>query len=219
MREDPWLAARIGCGAWWIEDGDLGPFDEPGFYQARVDADRVDRVQELEAAGFRTVDLTVTLRRAGSAPTARHDFDVTDARPADTDALLAIAHDDYTVSRFHLDPAIPDGTARAIKRDWVAAYLAGKRGERLLVARAAGEPVGFLAELHDGETRMIDLIAVATRARGGGAGTALVARFLSDAPGECVVGTQAANIRALAFYERLGFEASSAQFVLHRHAG
>ena len=44
-----------------------------------------------------------------------------------------IAQRDFSVSRFHLDPQIPDEVARTIKRDWVDNFFAGARGDRMLV--------------------------------------------------------------------------------------
>jgi ribosomal protein S18 acetylase RimI-like enzyme len=60
---------------------------------------------------------------------------------------------------------------------------------------------------------VIELIGVAPEARGSGAGAALVAA--TPAPSE--VGTQAANVGATRFYERLGYVAARTAFDLHLH--
>lgn len=221
MREDHWLGERLGCRAWTVEDEDTVEAVAacgPGFYQAKVPADRVDRVGSLEDAGFRTIDVNVTLRRAAGGPVSAEGASVRDARDGDRDAVVTIAERDHTVSRFHLDPRIPDGVARAIKRDWVENYFRGARGDRLLVLERTGQVLGFLAVLDSADAAVIDLITVAASARGRGAGGALVSALVTATPDRPVLtGTQISNVDALRFYERLGFTVLRAQFVLHRH--
>jgi ribosomal protein S18 acetylase RimI-like enzyme len=145
--------------------------------------------------------------------------DVREAVEADREAVLEIAGRHYDVSRFHRDEAIPAQMANAIKRDWAAAYLDGRRGERMLVVGRTDRTVGFLAVLAPSpEVRVIDLVAVHPEARGGGAGRALVEALLSGSDGRVDVGTQIANTGALRFYERLGFRVSDTRYVLHLHA-
>jgi ribosomal protein S18 acetylase RimI-like enzyme len=222
VREDDWLGERLGRTAWTVEDCD--GVEEitacgSGFFQAKVSAEWVARVGELEALGFRAIDVNVILRRDAGISEIQSDLRVRDAHSRDRASVLAIATHDYAVSRFHLDPAIPDSVASAIKRDWVDNFFRGGRGDRLLVVDTHEEPAGFLLVVETPEASVIDLIAVATGAQGKGAGSALVAGLVqarSDKP--VVVGTQVANTRALRFYERLGFTVQRTQFVLHLHA-
>src|SRR5687767_5640622 len=138
MREDRWLAERLGRPVYWIEPGDdVSRLSGPAMYQAKVDADRVEEVSALERAGFSVVDVNLTLARAPGVVDAP-DVAVEEARPDHADDVLRIAEQDYRVSRFHMDPDVPDEVARRIKRDWVQAYLDGERGERLLVAERGG---------------------------------------------------------------------------------
>jgi ribosomal protein S18 acetylase RimI-like enzyme len=228
MRADAWLGERLGCAAWTVESGDTVEdvlMRGTGFFQAKVSTDQVARVGSLEQAGFRTIDVNVTFRRepgdlGGDADGANGAVTrVRDAAPADRDAVVGIAERDYTVSRFHLDPQIPDRVAGAIKRDWADNFFHGARGDQLLVAEANGEVIGFLLGLDATGMSIIDLVAVATEARGRGAGRTLVAGLVQSRPDRAVVaGTQVANVGALRFYERLGFTVQQTQFVLHRHA-
>jgi ribosomal protein S18 acetylase RimI-like enzyme len=212
VRADPWLGERLGRPAFTLEEGDdPRALRGPGFYQAKVGGTDVERVQTLEDAGFRLVDVNVTLRRAAGALSAPDGVAVAAARPEQREAVLEIAADHFGVSRFHMDPAIPAATASAIKRDWAAAVLDGQRGEGMLVAAAGEAVVGFLA-LAAGPA--IDLVAVRTEARRVGAGRALVAAV---ADRELTVGTQVANTGALRFYERLGFTTVGIRYVLHLH--
>jgi ribosomal protein S18 acetylase RimI-like enzyme len=212
VREDAWLGQRLGRPTFTIEDDDDPSMATgPGFFQARVDCADVARVRDLEHAGFRVVDVNVTLRREAEPLTNDGDVRVADAAPAQREAVLAIAADHFEVSRFHMDPAISDATASAIKRDWAASVLDGRRGERMLVAEVSGAVAGFLALLAG---PVIDLIAVRTDVRRSGAGRALVAACADQT---LTVGTQIANTGALRFYERLGFLTVASRYVLHLH--
>lgn len=222
MREDAWLGKRLGGAAWTVEDSDTA--DElaalgPGFFQARVPTGDVARVGSLERVGFRTIDVTVTFRRDPGLALPDRRARVRTARPHDRRAVIAIAERDYNVSRFHLDPEIPDEVARSIKREWVDNYFKGARGDRMLVAEHDGEVAGFQLVLDTPEAAVIDLIAVAAATRGRGLGSCLVYGLAESSPDRWVqAGTQVANLPALRLYERLGFAVTRTDYVLHRHA-
>lgn len=217
MRDDHWLAERMGRPVITIEAGDAPDAGAAAFLQTRVPATDVARVTALERAGWSVVDVTVTLSRSPGIEPGAGAWRVEPAADRDRDALLAIAHDDYDVSRFHLDPQVPDDVARRIKRDWIAACLDGERGDGVLVAAGDDGPAGFLAMLRTPTAQVIDLIAVRAAARGTGAGRALVTRLLAESETTIEVGTQIANVAALRFYEALGFRARDTHYVLHCH--
>lgn len=217
MREDQWLAERMGRPVITVEDGDAPDSGAAGFLQTRVPTSDVARVAALERAGWSVVDVTVTLAREPGLEPADGTWRVGPPAGDDRDAVIAIARDDYDVSRFHLDPKIPDAVARRIKQDWVTACLDGERGDRVLIASGESGPVGFLAVLETPTTQVIDLIAIRRAARGTGAGRALVAHLLAEASSTVEVGTQIANTAALRFYEDLGFRARETRYVLHCH--
>jgi GNAT superfamily N-acetyltransferase len=224
VREDPWLAQRLGRPVLTYEAGDdpaavasAALRRAPAFAQAKVPCADVAVAAALQDAGFRVVDVSVLLSRDGSSD---HSVPpgVGEATESDREAVLEIAGAHYDVSRFHRDPAIPSEVANAIKRDWAAAYLDGLRGDRLLVMRRGTGTVGFLGILQSSPgVRVIDLVAVHRDERGGGAGSALVEAVLAAGEGRVDVGTQVANTSALRFYERLGFLVSDTRFVLHLH--
>jgi ribosomal protein S18 acetylase RimI-like enzyme len=225
-REDSWLSERFGHPVFSVDAAEglaeHAAAQGTATYQARVPVEDVESVDALVRAGMRVVNVSVTLRAdpSAAAPAATAGFEVGDAAPEHGDALLAVAGRCFTHSRFHLDPDVPPEAADRIKRDWVSSYLAGSRGEELLVAGRDGEAVGFLAVLARDGVRVIDLIGVAPEAQGSGAGTALVAAFHKRSAGRCdavEVGTQLANAPAMAFYERLGYVTVRSAFDLHMH--
>lgn len=223
MIEDPWLAERLGRPVLTFEAGDgadqvagEAARRAPAFAQAKVDCGDVPTTVALQDAGFRVVDVNVTLSRpaaGGDAP-----VDVEEASESDRDAVLEIAAEHYGVSRFHRDAAIPDELANAIKRDWAEALLDGRRGDRLLVIRHGQRAVGFLGVLAPApDVRVIDLVAVHSAERRAGVGRALVEALLAWGDGRVEVGTQVANTGSLRFYERLGFTVKDTRYVLHLH--
>jgi ribosomal protein S18 acetylase RimI-like enzyme len=216
------------------------------FYFAKVPTESVDDVGQLTRLGFAVVDTNVTfeytdddtqyvvdaiamprtatvdMRKPGTgeaAPKTDH-LNIGEIKPAEADAVLDIAGSAFRYSRFHLDPRIDVALAHKIKREWIRNYVLGKRGAGLLVAREAGQPIGFLAHLITRGTAVIDLIAVANDAHGRGAGSALTAAFAGLYAGmPRIVGTQIANLPSIRLYTRLGFAFSRSQYVLHLHAG
>ena len=234
ITEDRWLAGLFGRPVFRLGTGvDVEHVrahagrQAAAFYYAKVDAHDLRAVHALGAAGLAVVDVNVTLERPpGPATAGPAAVDVHEVRPDEHAAVLDIAGRAFQFSRFHLDPLIPRPIAHRVKREWIANYLRGGRGERLLVAMVDGRTVGFLAVLAteiDGKlARVIDLVAVAPEAQGLGAGTALVSAFVGVAsPGSdrLRVGTQVANATSLRLYGRLGFQIVHSAYVLHLHVG
>ena len=212
IREDGWLSERIGHPVFTVDDASaVEDGSGPRMYQARVPVEQVATVHAFTARGFSVVDTTLTLERAPVR--AETEGDVVHALPEQRDAVVEIARTSFRWSRFHRDPAVPDEVANTIKADWVGSYFDGTRGDELLVALDEDGPAGFLAVLvaPDG-ARVIDLVAVAERARERG-----LARALTAASAATRVGTQAANIAATRLYESMGFSLARAEYALHLH--
>ena len=146
------------------------------------------------------------------------------ATPTDHEALCAVV---AATDRFHAD-LLPqrfrrfDGPARP--RTWLTGLVESPDG-LLLVAERDGELIGFLEGRVQGSPEqpmhlprrrlLIDGVGVLEPHRGAGAGRALMeaAHAWARARGldEVELTVHAANRRALAFYERLGYAAT-----LHR---
>lgn len=238
MRPDPWLSEQLGHRCWRLE-AEASPQDpaevraallqaaagKAGFAYAKVPTARVGKVACLADAGFRIVDVSVTLDRPVAAPPGAFGpgVDVGELRAGEEPAVLGIAGSSFRYSRFHLDPRIPRSAADAVKRAWVESYLKGARGEHLLVARRGRDLAGFLAVLAQPgppTAWVIDLIAVAEAHQGQGVGRTLVQAFHHAAAGHAEVlrvGTQAANVPSLRLYEQAGFRVADTAYVLHAH--
>lgn len=242
LASDDWLTAIFGRRVFKVSLPDPPPdrvpgtdfkaklaslVARPGFYYTRVSTARPDLVQALSAAGFKVVDVTVTFDRVPAKDLPGADPPgvlVRDVLATDHERLLDIAFSCFDYSRFHLDPDIPTGLANLIKKEWVHNYLRGRRGDRLLVAAVAGQPVGFLCVMSArvaGElTNIIDLVGVDRAHQGRGAGKALINFFVAGSAGrfqKLRVGTQIANIPSLRLYEACGFKVRETAYVLHAH--
>lgn len=230
-QEDPWLGGQIGRLALRLSvepAGDDGPLrsrlaSEAVFATAKVPAADIRSLHFLEDIGCRVVDLSLTLALEPADLQVGRPSGVRPARTEDQAAVEAIAGSAFRFSRFHLDEAIPQALAHRIKRAWATNYFSGGRGTALLLAEDADGVCGFLQVLESGDAAVIDLIAVAPRAAGQGRGSALVAALAAaplssgDLPRRILVGSQAANLPAVRFYEKLGFRLEAATYVLHHH--
>jgi ribosomal protein S18 acetylase RimI-like enzyme len=235
ISEDLWLASIFARPVFRVSlSGDESPSadllldhvdrQQSAFYYAKVDTGRIAQVRALSAAGFTVVDVNITLGLDPPWPSPTAMVPVSEARPEEEVTLAGIAGVCFKYSRFHLDPLVPQELADRIKKEWVASYFRGKRGERIYAARVDASPVGFLAVIAvpsgRGIVRVIDLIGVDPAHQGGGIGKALVSRFICEEGPRSMrleVGTQAANTRSLRFYEGMGFRTERSQYVLHRH--
>jgi GNAT superfamily N-acetyltransferase len=191
----------------------------PVFVDAKVPSEAVGRLHQLEAAGFAVVDTSVQLTRP-AVPFDVQSGHVRFALPADEATVRTLAAQSISQSRFHLDPAIPRATANHLKAEWAGNFFAGHRGDWMVVAEDAGEVCGFLQLLRSEEGVVIDLIGVSSNHRSRGLGSQMIAfaaHHCLDRPARLTVGTQIANVRSLAFYQRLGFTITAAFYVLHLH--
>lgn len=240
IREDPWLSAVLGRSVFRV-DALAAPDpcealnrhaegQTAAMYYANVATDRVDLVRQLAAAGFYVVDVNVTFRKQAdgqppsAGPRASASCSVVAARPEHRQQVLGIAERCFRYSRFHLDPALPKELADKIKHDWVLSYFNQQRGDRLWVAQVDGRAIGFLAAMvaREGGVRLstIDLMGVDEGRQRQGIGGTLVSAFLDWSRSRCEafqVGTQAANVPSMRFYEACGFTVWSTAYVMHKH--
>ena len=235
---DNWLTSMLGCkvvkvavSAGDAPTGIKKQLQEVAngkkcFLYTKVPVADVGIVRDLSSVGFSVVDVNVTFERAASRGSAivGSGVSVCVVRPEHAEAVLDIAQSCFVYSRFHLDTKIDPVVANAIKREWVANYIRGVRGDKIFVALVNDKPVGFLAALLADEPHVpvgvIDLVGVARDCMRHGVGQALIDAFLEDMAGRVtrvIVGTQVANVPSMRLYAKCGFAVSSASYVLHAH--
>lgn len=237
FQPDAWLAEILGRPVFRLtsavstmEDGALA--DEmaslarraDAFFYAKLPTSDVPECIALVKAGFAVVETGITLSWGGDERSVAKGISAGIARQDQLEAIPKIAEVCFRWSRFHLDPQIPRNLANLIKRRWIENCVKGKRGSALYAAEIDGTVAGFLAVIEstvlNRPVAIIDLMGVAPGHQGHGVGTALVHSFVSDWKGrasELRVGTQAANIQSLSFYERNGFRIVDSNYALHAH--
>lgn len=175
-----------------------------------------------EGAGFRLVDLRVTLGRslAGFDP-PEASSSVRPARGEDVPELRRIAAVSHRDSRFYADPHFGRGRCDALYAAWIEKSW---REDTVLVAEHAGSPAGYISCLlrpgGSGAEGQIGLLAVGAAARGRGLGGALVGaalrRFADHGVARVRVVTQGRNTRAQRLYQAHGLLTDSIGLWFHR---
>lgn len=222
---DEWLSSVMQrkCFRVSAATDDLDKLRAPGtFAYAKVEPSSIKEALLLQDFGFYLVDTNVQLaaekvliKTPGPSARLASRHEPTSIQ----DEVCRIAESSFAFTRFHLDPKIETPLANRIKREWVANFFRGERGDQLVIAEDAAErPIGFLLALKAGERTVIDLIATDPSAQGKGAGKAMVTALAKANPGGLLVGTQLANLPSLGFYQSMGFQISNAKYVFHYHS-
>jgi ribosomal protein S18 acetylase RimI-like enzyme len=230
FRKDDWLSGQLGYTTGRLDvnpqagftETDLEPLlSDSGpdvFVYCKIPCTNLETVHRLEHTGFRVVETALTLER--SVTTGNNiSQGIRFVRDNDADGVTGIAAAGFSFSRFHLDPLIPKATADRIKAAWAANFFLGKRGQAMVVAEHDGKLCGFNLLLHQDQTLVIDLIAVAPTMRRQRMAAAMIEFAQHRLSGFRFIqaGTQAVNLPALRLYESLGFRTMQAHYVLHYH--
>ncbi len=176
------------------------------------------------AAGFRFVDVRVTLDRASgtlAAPAPSRDGVVLrPSRADDVGALREIARISHRDSRFYFDLGFPREKCDELYATWVERSHAGF-ADALFVAEVDSQPAGYFScHLDDAATGRIGLVAVEPRSQGQRLGPRLVncglRWFAAQKVRRIIVATQARNVPALRLYEGADFKVVKVEVWFHK---
>jgi ribosomal protein S18 acetylase RimI-like enzyme len=121
----------------------------------------------------------------------------------------------FVYSRFASDPFFTRAQVDAFHRQWVTNLWNGLARHVIVAENRDGSPAGFVCCGLDGDEGRIVLIASESQVRRAGVGKALVRGaldwFARNGAQTVRVKTQAANIPALALYQREGFVTCSTE--------
>jgi GNAT superfamily N-acetyltransferase len=183
-----------------------------------ADARDAETLRSAAAAGFRMVDIRVTL----SADVARLDDEagIRVAVAGDIPTLSRLAAQSHRNSRFYADGKFPADRCDALFAAWMERSCIDRDFAGVVfVADVGGEPVAYITCSNNLGVGYIGLIAVDESHRGRGLGGLLLkqahAWFHRQGASRVQVVTQGANTTALRMYERGGFYVDRVQLWFH----
>jgi ribosomal protein S18 acetylase RimI-like enzyme len=188
------------------------------YFLARSDCPAT--VRTAEEAGYRLVDIRVTLARP-VPPGLVPDADARPARSADLDPLRPLCRAGFREGRFHADGHFDPALCDAFYVTWLENSLAGFADATWVIERE-GVAAGFITchADHDNGRGSIGLVGVTESARGGGYGRRLVRQALAWASAQGLtsmsVVTQGRNVAAQRLYQREAFLTSSVGLWYHK---
>ncbi|WP_420549394.1 GNAT family N-acetyltransferase [Curvivirga sp.] len=161
----------------------------------------------LEQAGFYSVEMLTTLERKINPETKWPDH-IQIANIDDASSVAEIAGKCFSDDRYHIDKAIDNKIADAIKSQWMYNAVSG-RADIVFLYKEAGKILGFNSCMLRDKVASIDLIGVLPNLQRRGVGKALVQAMENHYAGKAAflrLGTQAANLKSQKFYQKLGFQ-------------
>lgn len=236
-RSDEFLSNVFGYPCWMTKGpynvelvrSDLMAMPFPSFVWLKVEGEKDPSIAQFNKMGFQTVVDEITYERPASkekhAKSSSDDFDIItlSAKKAAGDTALSkvvgdLAANAMTTSRFHQDTLISPELAADVKRRWAMNFFAGKRGQKMIIARAKdGTVIGCNQIMYDGATRVIDLICTSAAWRRKGVARAMIEAMFEPTKATSV-GSQANNKAADKLYRSLGFKPTSTSVCMHWHA-
>jgi ribosomal protein S18 acetylase RimI-like enzyme len=233
LRPDPWLSKELTRAVFsltWPEAAPPSAADlaqaldglgaGPLMVQAKLPADDLAGVRLLEGLGFGLVETSLIFERPVSPGLDKVSrAKVRPARPADQDAVAAMARQAFVHSRLLRDPILGPELGGRVKEAWARNFFSGARGEVMLVAMGGADLVGFVLLLTQERAVVVDLIAVAPMARGQGVAGDLLKTAQDWGRGMETIraGTQLTNAASLALYQGQGFALTNGHLVYHYH--
>jgi dTDP-4-amino-4,6-dideoxy-D-galactose acyltransferase len=189
-----------------------------------ADAGDQPTIDAAEAAGFKLVDIRLTLdlklSEAALAPPGVAHGVVRAAEARDLQMLKAIARQSHRETRFYADGHFDPQRCDDMYEAWIERSCNGW-ADRVIVAELEGLAAGYVScHLRTPRDGQIGLVAVESNKRGLGLGLVMLdeaLRWFADQKVTSVsVVTQGRNVKAARFYQRAGFSVASIQLWYHK---
>ncbi|HNX91439.1 MAG TPA: hypothetical protein PKG81_06255, partial [Candidatus Omnitrophota bacterium] len=195
--------------------------------KARVE--HIPIIMAAENCGFRTVSATTTylyIKNITKPPKWKYLFKIRTAVPTDKSALMRIASESFSHTRYYNDPFFSKDKCGMLYRKWVENCFDKDWSSNVLVATNSNkDPVGFITYKVDPE------LENATGVRRGGTGLsaclphakgaylALMAHLMNDVPAKEIpfgeYTTQLENIEVIRAWQHFGLEPGKNEIALH----
>lgn len=123
--------------------------------------------------------------------------------------IAEIARKSFNCSRFFNDPKLPVEQAKNIYLHWTECAF-GQENKFFAISEREGNVAGYILFSFNGDSSVIELIAVDEKCRGQGVGKSLIHEMesfvINQEISKIKVGTQVNNISAAKFYTKMGFK-------------
>jgi dTDP-4-amino-4,6-dideoxy-D-galactose acyltransferase len=190
-------------------------------------ADSPDTIEVVQNAGFRLVDIRITLEHKNDDANFTNLPKISEAgaraaRLEDVPVLQAIARTAHTDTRFFIDPHFTRAKAEALYSLWIELECQGRAQHVMVPISDTDKPLGYIScHLDAGHsTGQIGLVGIESGARGRGLAKAVVKealRWFQDQNAKSVtVVTQGRNLAAQRLYQRCGFVTCDLQLWYHK---
>lgn len=233
--KDKWLTEQIGKNVYQLiisnspkddfvknwENFKVEHANENYLIFSKINTCLVSMEKALIDADFKLIDtnLKFELKEKRLSAEQQNDFKMCFSEKKHQDAIQSIARDNFSYSRFHIDPKIDNDIANQIKHNWVKSYFLGERGDAMVVAILDNEPVAFLQLIVKENQLIIDLIGVAERAQRMGIASSMINFASTNIKRPIIkVGTQIGNLPSTKLYQKLGFLLTESYNVFHYHS-
>lgn len=231
IQEDGWLSQIMGKQVYRVSaandslDEVISLLDKlkgnESFLYTKIDVHDISLIECLENMGFRLVDTNIVFQKTlGLQPkNQKRNVCVRYAQSSDKEAIMKLARNNFSFSRFHLDSKIDNNIANVIKEKWVESFFLGLRGDFMLVAELNGAVKGFAQLIVSDNDIVIDLIGVDQSVQRKGVGSAMLdfIQIIDPKVISIKVGTQLTNRSSICLYEKSGFRYFDSKYVLHCH--
>lgn len=132
--------------------------------------------------------------------------------------IIDIARESFNYSRFFNDPKLPEVQGKRIYLHWTE-YAFNKEGKYFVISEREDNIAGYILFSFNGDSSVIELIAVEEKYQGLGVGRSLLNTMESFVIEQGIkkikVGTQLNNISAVQFYYAMGFRYVSCVSIYH----
>ena len=185
-----------------------------------VTPELIDCLQEV---GFRFIECYQRYTRTKVEGYSHHE--VREARPEEAEEIASIAVQVLNNSRYHNDSRFTRTLADKTRVQWVMDAFDSKEKTVFVCDNPDAKIInGFLIGKQMLGRVVIDLLGVRPKEARSGVGTKLVESFhyhyffQEDSKTSCfLVGTQATNVRAISFYNKMGYVLDLTSYTFHLH--
>jgi len=211
----------VASAAGWRSFGDWLSAHEVGIVSCRLPMDRLRESFQLEAHGFRFVEVVLRPHRASleDLPPQIHGLGIAPATDADLPALIEIAERAFRHERYHVDPRLDPRLGDLRYARWVRTSL-GHPSQQLLAITDGPRPIGFfVVERQDAGAVYWHLNAIAPEHHGQGYGRrawlAMLHRHRDEGATSVATTISVRNVAVQNLYAQLGFRFLPPEMTFH----